>query len=87
MANLHINEGITSEILVKERESDGSILLSPNESRQELSNEHECFYTPPSSPPPVYILDDFPSKEDDELHLALSLVCLYFVLIFCFIIH
>uniref|UniRef100_A0A0N4U578 ANK_REP_REGION domain-containing protein n=1 Tax=Dracunculus medinensis TaxID=318479 RepID=A0A0N4U578_DRAME len=70
LANLHINEGITSEILVKERESDGSILLSPNESRQELSNEHECFYTPPSSPPPVYILDDFPSKEDDELHLV-----------------
>ncbi|EFO22222.2 hypothetical protein LOAG_06265 [Loa loa] len=32
------------------------------------------YYTPPSSPEPVYIYEGFPSKDDEELTIALSLV-------------
>lgn len=32
------------------------------------------YYTPPSSPEPVYIFEGIPSKDDEELTAALSLV-------------
>lgn len=32
------------------------------------------YYTPPSSPEPVYIYEGIPSKDDEELIIALSLV-------------
>lgn len=35
------------------------------------------YYTPPSSPEPIYIYQGIPSKDDEELATALSLVNYY----------
>ncbi|KAK6111009.1 Ankyrin repeats (3 copies) family protein [Brugia pahangi] len=60
--------------------SDLNIVISPAQLEQTNSNNERNdsidfdYYTPPSSPEPIYIYEGIPSKDDEELVTALSLV-------------
>uniref|UniRef100_A0AAF5Q570 ANKLE2 third alpha/beta domain-containing protein n=1 Tax=Wuchereria bancrofti TaxID=6293 RepID=A0AAF5Q570_WUCBA len=60
--------------------SDLNIVVSPAQLEQTNSNNERNdsidfdYYTPPSSPEPIYIYEGIPSKDDEELVTALSLV-------------
>ncbi|KAM3725798.1 Ankyrin repeat and LEM domain-containing protein [Dirofilaria immitis] len=62
-------------------ESSGLIVVASDIQHEQISNIDEGrnsidfdYYTPPCSPEPVYIYEGIPSKDDEELIIALSLV-------------
>uniref|UniRef100_A0A158Q8B3 ANK_REP_REGION domain-containing protein n=1 Tax=Elaeophora elaphi TaxID=1147741 RepID=A0A158Q8B3_9BILA len=60
--------------------ADSSVATSSAEHERTSNNENRTesfdfvYYTPPSSPEPIYVFEGIPSKDDEELANALSLV-------------
>uniref|UniRef100_A0A915PGX6 Ribonuclease H1 N-terminal domain-containing protein n=1 Tax=Setaria digitata TaxID=48799 RepID=A0A915PGX6_9BILA len=85
LTNLHLNASseddglsmenrLTSESLL---DSDSYVVVEDEQTNS--SDKSSCsvdfeYHTPPSSPEPVYIYEGIPSKDDEELAAALSLV-------------